>query len=492
MRLSSKFFYCSALLLGAAELLSRMVFFSPLANTVATAIIAALVLTATLYRLEWGVLAVIAELMIGGKGYLFSFPIGHGQISLRMILFLIVISVWMSRWLLSGLQHTRWQQELLRHTLPATFAVIVALGVGQGLLRYSSSQVFFDANAWLFFLLLPVFLVTLNKPKHFERVIQLGIAATFVISIKTLLLLYWFGHADVTSLTATYRWIRDSGVGEITHVSGTLFRIFMQSHIYVLITLLIVLALLFSRTLRQTRSLVIAGATLYFGGLTLIASQSRSLWIGGSIGILFLIGYAIRRYALGFGRLVILAALLIVVIQSQLTFISFASGAYGVNIINRRLSGITQESASSSRQYQLKPLIFAISEHLWFGSGFGRTVTYTSMDPRVRREHPDGRYTTTAFEWGYLDTALKIGVVGLAFYLTWLLMIAKRCLPKKNSPDSWEGLSLGLICGLIGVAATNMFTPYLNHPLGIGYVLICYTAALSIQSTRLDRVSPQY
>ena len=483
MRLYSKFFFASLLTIGAADLLSRAVFFLPPAMTAVTTVIAITVLIAALYRFEWGIYAIVAELMIGGKGYLFSLPVGGGRLSLRMVLFLLVISVWMSRRLLENLEQKRHRFDFHPYILPSLMAAIVAFSTVRGLQHFSTAQVFFDANAWLFFLLLGAFASALSKPEHFERIVQLGCAAAIVISLKTGVLLYFFGHSDPAAIAETYQWVRNSGVGEITQVSDTLFRIFMQSHIYALITWLTVMALLISRALRRTDSLIIAGITLYLSGFALLTSQSRSLWIGWAVGMLFLGVLAMLRYALSPGRMVILVMLIVVIVQSQLALLSFVSGSYGGNIINKRFGGMTQEPASSSRQHQLRPLITAIAEHPWLGSGFGRTVTYTSMDPRVRKEYPDGKFTTAAFEWGYLDIALKTGVIGLLLYVVWLFTIIQQCLAQKNSHGSLGGIRLGLVCGLIGVVVTNIFTPYLNHPLGIGYVLLCFSAARAAQTT---------
>ena len=86
-----------------------------------------------------------------------------------------------------------------------------------------------------------------------------------------------------------------------------------------------------------------------------------------------------------------------------------------------------------------------------------------SNDPRIRAEFPDGRYTTSAFEWGYLDIWLKIGLLGLLAYLILIVKIAR------------ESLKAGLLGEILFIALTALvithtFSPYLNHPLGIGFI----------------------
>ena len=81
------------------------------------------------------------------------------------------------------------------------------------------------------------------------------------------------------------------------------------------------------------------------------------------------------------------------------------------------------------------------------------------------------------FEWAYLDLIVKIGLVGLAAYVFWLLRIAWQGVTAIRSaagPD--RGLMAGLLGGLTAVAVANVFTPFLNHPLGIGIVLLTAAA----------------
>ena len=48
-------------------------------------------------KLEYGLLILLAELFIGSKGYLFSYDYGGTLISLRMALFLVVMSAWLGK-----------------------------------------------------------------------------------------------------------------------------------------------------------------------------------------------------------------------------------------------------------------------------------------------------------------------------------------------------------------------------------------------------------
>ena len=67
-----------------------------------------------------------------------------------------------------------------------------------------------------------------------NEVVQIFTVAVFWISFKTLALLFVFSHKIVFINSYIYDWVRNSGVGEITQMSGGFYRIFFQSHVFVL------------------------------------------------------------------------------------------------------------------------------------------------------------------------------------------------------------------------------------------------------------------
>jgi len=212
-----------------------------------------------------------------------------------------------------------------------------------------------------------------------------------------------------------------------------------------------------------------AGFYLYLTGLAIVISQSRSFWLGGLAGI-FLLLWLIAWWGKKKLTYVFLAGLaLAVMIASQFLAVSLLSGSYFGN----RFANLQAEPASVSRLNQLEPLTSAIASSPFFGHGFGKTLTYVSHDPRILARNPEGLFTTFAFEWGYLDIALKIGGLGLGLYLFLIASIAFIGLKNMKSSKSHDCyLSAGLLAALTALVVTNFFSPYLNHPLGINYLML--------------------
>lgn len=467
-----------------ALILFATTFFRPGLHTALTLAIAALVLLATLRDLRWGVYATFGDLLLSGKGYWFSVPLGNDRLPLRMIIFIIVMAVWFARRLRERGGISR--PSGVQYWLPLLLASAVGYAALNGLFHHPFNNVFLDVNAWLYFLLLPAVFEALATPKDFHRVVQLLAAGTLVLGIATFLTLWAFGRLPPTSLTPWYRLLRDSGMGEVTPVSGTLVRVFFQSHVYALVSAMVFLALLCRRAFIGTTDTIVAGMVWYIAAATIVVSQSRSFWAAAAVGSALVLGIAAFRYALRW-RVLALAFLLGFVVFTQQSLVALVSGNYGSAVLRQRISGLEHEPAATTRRSQLAPLTAAIGEHPLLGSGFGRTVTYRTQDPRILRQQPDGWYTTFAFEWGYLDIALKLGMLGALIYTAWLAtLMLTPFLARKRDPDM-AGISESFAMALAAVAVANIFTPYLNHPLGIGWVLVvgaCAAALLARQDGR--------
>ena len=198
--------------------------------------------------------------------------------------------------------------------------------------------------------------------------------------------------------------------------------------------------------------------------LVILISLSRSFWLGIIGGLIMLFILLIVKYKFSIKKIVKTVLVIIIVIVIEIGLLSVIFDGFNSISIGRGAQ-LKEGPASASRLQQLKPLSTAIFKKPILGSGFGTEVTYVSDDPRIRNQHPDGNYTTYAFEWGYLDIWLKIGLLGLLAYFGLLIKIAK---------DSLNIGATGVIIfiSLTALVVTNTFSPYLNHPLGIGFIML--------------------
>ncbi len=453
-----------------------------------------------------GIALQVVELILGSKGYLFVISIGGFALSFRIALFVVICAVTLSHMIrdreIRFFTHFAYWKHFVVMAAVLLVSVLIALMNGNSL-----SALFFDANGYLFLALIFPVTQAIRTREEWEQVFRVGLAATVWVMVKTVFILLCFSQPGIvgTGLVPLYKWIRNSGVGEITPQAGGFTRIFLQNQIYVLLLSIGLLPLFIQRFeidrgVKQlltphrgwwkANTAVVALFFLLISALTVVLiSFSRSFWFAAAVAIVTLSfvlladRFSWQRFgslalaAVVYGVSVVLAyGLLLGIVNLEIP--GFPKSNIG-DLLGSRLGNLSGEAAAASRWQQLPPLKAAIKEHPVFGSGIGRQVTYISNDPRIRQKSPDGTYTTYAFEWGYLDFVLKFGILGTLLFLAPLLIFAH---------DLWRNRTvnvyfLPLIGAFIALAATHMFTPYLNHPLGFG-VIVFMATAISLQKAR--------
>jgi len=448
-------------------------------------IITLAVLILSLHQLSLGVMIALTELAIGSHGHLFNFTIGTQEIGIRLAIFSAVMLAWIIKTVIN--RQTKLFQ-LFNSKWYAILAVVIIWGITFGIIKQNIPvNIFSDGNAWLFFLYLAPFIDSLTTKTIFKQATSVFLAGISWTVIKSLALLYYFSH-HFSAIKPIYRWVRDTGIGEITLLSGDFYRIFFQSHIYIAVGLFLVLSLLFltNDKLSPTKSNYWFYILAVGFSAVSILNLSRSNWVGILLtGLVFVIIF-FKYHNLKWKKLLALFANLFVILIASITLLLGTIYFPFPNLpaidpsqmLKDRIN--LDESAVSSRWSQLPNLSQKMVNHPIIGSGFGTTVTYNSLDPRILEHNPSGEYTTYAFEWGYFDMILKIGLFGLIIYLGLLLSIGKNLWHLTKASDSQtQILAYGLLLGLISIVFVHIFSPYLNHPLGIGYVLFC-TAMLQL------------
>ncbi|MDD5251268.1 MAG: O-antigen ligase family protein [Patescibacteria group bacterium] len=527
-------FVVTALLMLAVELLSLIGHNYSLVSAIGFVVTVAAAAGLALYSYPTAMLLVVGELALGSQGgYLFAIgPEDGARLSLRMGLFLALFAVWAGRtavavvrrdWSGSGLA---WFFAMRRWGILWPYVVLLAAFAWSALngLRLGNGfgNVFFDANGYAYFALLPAVIAAGHGRNYslseapsetgrsrrapadfFYRAAAVTLAAIAISVLKALYVLYAFSHRMRDIMVGLYLWVRDTRVGEITIVLNDFYRVFFQSHLFAMMAIFVAaLVAAYAASWRDRRALAAAGVFIWsLAGV--LMGMSRSFWFGLAGGIVALAAMLVWGRAPGrvWRRLVtlsvvgLIAACLIIFTAFALPYPQKGAGVSLASLLGDRALSLDDEAAKS--RWALLPVLNgAAMDHPVLGSGFGKTVTYKTEDPRQKAASGTGEYTTFAFEWGYQDLWLKLGLIGLAAYAWFLWRLLKpMCLAvwrtrnnKKISPEQAEASALsgaqrsrrveevpiftaGLLTGVIALLATNVFSPYLNHPLGIGFLL---------------------
>lgn len=474
-------FLVFTVLLALNEVLSFASYLIPELNTAVFLLLVLVTFILTWSKLEHGLLFLFAELFVGGKGYLYSLTIGEARVSIRIALFVVVMLVWFLRrryrrgsWEGIARQPRRW---LMLFGVIVAWAIIAGTAGGHG-----TTSVFFDANAYLFFALILVLSSPfLNWRELGPRMIALIAAAATILGIKSLLSLGLFVKLQVAGLKVFYRWIRETGVGEVAPIFGGTYRVFFQSQIYGLFGLSVLAPFVLPRTDEGKKPLWLL-MPITLGLAAILVSLSRSFWVGAVASVIVLVSIGLFRYRwrpleLGkvLGTSLVIFALAFTLTSWALNFpypFPRRDQPGGASLLSQRIASLGGEAAAKSRGELLRALLPVVGAKPFFGYGFGKTVTYQSSDPRQLESQNRGIYTTYAFELGYLDMAVKFGIVGLGVFLALLASVIVALWKTKSH------LAYGFLIGTMALAVIHLTTPYLNHPLGIGFLLLAATFGL--------------
>jgi O-antigen ligase len=344
-----------------------------------------------------------------------------------------------------------------------------------GYLHHNSvTNIFFDSNGYSFLLYYLIW-YPLIKDIEWKKIAALFLASSLIISAKTLIIFHIFTHIyDWANIGFLYLWVRDTKVGELTLVTANYWRVFFQSQIYpAAIWLMTIVTMMLVPKIRWSWKMVALSALMFS---SVLISLSRSFWLALILTAVIVtltyiktiwqqqqkklrLGLMLTSIILGAG--IVAATLFIPPVDSEL------ANAFA----NRFNNG---ESAASSRANLAPVMIAGIKQHWLLGSGLGSTLTYKNNDPRIRSMvGPDGSYTTYAFELGWLDFWFKFGLLGL---LSWLALIGYALYRGWRLSQRQTGKTaaiISLFAGLTFIAITHAVTPYLNHPLGISYLILC-------------------
>ncbi|MBP9869244.1 O-antigen ligase family protein [Patescibacteria group bacterium] len=467
----------------ALEVISLATVFVPEARAIATILAGGIMALVAIRRPEIGLAALLAELAIGSKGALLKIPEGaevDGGTSLRIVLTFAFLVGWFVNYLQSK---PRWKEI---RSFPKERWAWIALGgiVFWGTVRGATlHNAFFmsDANAWVYLILLvPVVdIATRNREKLIEQGWAALAAALLWLPIKTLALLYVWSHTIKSLSHPLYLWVRRTGVGEVTLVTGNLFRVFIQSQIYALVGFFGILLAPKDFFWSALGKWLIIGSAV-----SLMIGLSRSLWIGLAFGGLVLLGLVWKTQGKKeilpvFGRGIFAVLVAGIIIGQLISFPLPRIEAGSLKTLFGSRVG-TGDAAAESRWNLLPILVNKIKEAPILGSGFGASVTYASKDPRILAQNPNGMYTTYAFEWGWLEHWIKFGILGIPIML-WVLISLGRRVWISEAPLNFR---IAFVATFVGLAALHVFTPYLNHPLGFGVLLAGEALATAAKKVR--------
>lgn len=462
MILSKKTTFVAAIAMFIAFAVSFAVYRIPVLETTIFVVLCALLAFAYVRSFALGTAILFGEIVGGSLGHLFQI----GGFSIRMAFFAIALLFTIWRFIRSKEDREFVWQMVKKHSV-VFLGVMIAYGVILGFFQTSFKDVVNDANAYAFFLLLPTFVLALKDKEEQGKFISVAFGVTAATAILSFILFILFTHATPEPvLRVLYKWVRDFGLGEITKAPGGFYRVFFQSHVWNFLVFLLAPFFIIARPKdRWVWGIGILSAIVVF------LSFSRTFWLAGLCALAVAFVVMIAKKTMRPALKIFVASL--VALTALGVFIPFLATHTVSSALLTRTSALGGEAALDSRMNLLPVMLHAIEKQPLFGYGFGKTLTYVTKDPRLLAYFPDGNYITSAFEWGWLDFWLKMGILGVLAYVLFLKDVFKGLIAKiREAEDKEVFVYLGLATALVGLIVAHVFSPWLNHPLGIGFLLV--------------------
>ncbi len=420
--------------------------------------------------IKWAVYLSFIELFVGSQGRLINVDMFGFSLSLRMLIFIIAF--------IAGIIYLYKQNKLdfikSRHVwfyvlyiLILIFSVLVALYN-----KTKLSNIFFDINNFLFFLILPIYYQIIKDKKVLTNLFYIFLSASFFFSLKTIIIFYLFSQQfSFIDYTILYKWLRDTRVGEITKMNDHFYRIFFQSQIYLMISFVISsVVLMTSKLQKKDKIFFYILSTLNLSAI--IISFSRSYWLGVVIAFICLFFILLfQKQNIKIVSLNYIKLLGVVILSIFLIFILLKIPNTHINFVDMLSGRVSEGDASSnSRMELLHPMLKDIKNSPIIGYGMGHEISYYSLDPRNKNAlNLSGLTTTYSFEWGWLSFWLKMGIFGLIFYIVLSLKIMRDSVRLIRTNNV---IFISLLLSFLAVLVVHIFSPYLDHPLGIGFVIL--------------------
>ncbi len=465
--------YWILLALSGAMFLDAIVSYAFNLGTITLAIYFVIALVVAYKRLEWGIVFAFLELFTNPHGKLIFTTLFGQTLPLRMVIFGAVMLAWFALFV-----QGKARIDLARAKPFLVLSVGAALGF-MGLFINNPSFAFQDGNAYIYLLYLAPILSIQWESVSKRLLLQcLAAGATWVTALS-FGILYLYTHFTEPQLVNVYLFLRDVRIAEITPIISTVYRVFIQSQFFVIVFAIMAIALLFEKQEKQTVKQLVAILSLAIA--VVVLSLSRSFWFGLVLAILSLTilwFVSVRpgfKEVLTFLRRSILSVVIGLFALVAIVLFPFPQRSTDVDLSDVFKQRASSDVAISSRWQLFDPMWQAIEEAPILGNGFGKTVTFISDDPRVRAINAEGIWETYSMEWGWFEVWLKMGIFGLLGFVILGIYLAIGFIAQLKGEHRW--LAISFLTSLVFLYATHMFSPYVNHPIGLGFLLFAFIFA---------------
>ncbi len=431
-------------------------------------------------------LIILMELVLGGLGNLFGYPI-------RKVLFVVGV--------LSSI-YVIYKEKIkidIKFIIPIVVVGIYTIyGSIVGLINGNSfSDIFSDANSFLgiiYILLLIAYIK--GKNKNVNKMFNIIINCAVIVALITIGL-FFFSRLylpNETIIITKYNWLNKKlqyGLISGLVLSNNYARVYLFNGIFMQLASAVVFIRLLDKNNSKKVSEIVKISILL---IAIYVSNTRGFWIG-TIGVvlLVLIYYIWRRKKFNLTIKNILIPIIPLIIVSMLISKSIVQPSnnnveipQATESIKDRFEAIgdfENDISNKIRAIQFKFLIEKFKEKPVSGWGFGAHINEYS---EYMVENGHHAVKTNNFELYYVELLFKTGVIGIAIFFGYLLynfIVLIKLLFGKVLEREAETNLVGWTIGTMSILASSITNPYIAS-LSVFFVLVVEVYLIQMYSNK--------
>lgn len=414
---------------------------------------------------------IIADLVLGGAGRY----IVIGGISARMMIFGITIVI-------LGVQiFTRYNGKIVYTKLYIPYTLLFisfVISTIIGLKNNTLSNVLLTVSGYTYFLF---FIYFIQNVRTKDFAVKLFIFFNRLVVVLSCVSIFFYVMLFVYGISfyALYNTpLIDNGFGALGIMGTRLPRVFLKCAVFIPMSLIYYISEYLRKYENKSRNLI-AVVILFLG---LLSTETIGFWITFLFGGMILL--VVIRKSIKKRRIIILFAIFFCFSLGYSSFYKYASTVHmnsydntpdatlKQNIIESRLN--TGDKSTSVKIEQAKVLLNASSDHIIFGNGLGKIVPVNAGATHR---------LSTRFEVMWLELLMNNGLFGVIAYFALIIYIMKIIIFDTLRNDiEVTNISISISIGLVMMAIINLSNPFLNNPIGIGYVILCASVANALSN----------
>lgn len=384
---------------------------------------------------------IVIELVLGGSGRLIT--IGP-YVSIRYILFFVAIIYLLFKYVSRRFRIKK--NVFYIDILLFMYVIIFSIGIGL-MCGYEINNVLISSKGYLYILMYIPFSIIIDNKGKSKQIYRLFINCSVILALITLTIFVFFYFDD-----AVYPFLspilRKFDYGYIA-LRGGLPAVFMKTSPFMAITFIIVLINFVNIEKEKNIYNIFKLMILLLG---IFATMSMGIWIATFIGVIIaIVLFSGKKKIMGIATIGLLVVISLLFLSEYIT----------VSLANRLSS---TDSSFIIKFDQLLTLFRLWLEKPMFGYGLGLEITFqTELVSR----------TMVNFELFWIQILVNMGLIGLVVFLrmfTKPIYYTKKLSEEISFEESIQLKSL--IIGLIVLSVISSVNPFLNNPIGIGYLII--------------------